>query len=66
MDVDPAGECFGKATDAAAQVGEDPQLDLRVVGGEQDATGRRDECSSDPASFLGSNRDILQIRIAGR
>ena len=59
-------KCLGKTAKAAAEVGEDPQLDLRVVGGEQDATGRRDERGSNPTTLFGADRDVLQIGVGGR
>ena len=47
-------------------VGEDAQLDLRVVGGEQLPAGLAgDEGRADFAAFLGADRDVLQVRVAG-
>ena len=51
----------------ARHVGEDPQLDLRVVGGEQASVrGARDEGPPDPPPELGPDRDVLEVRIARR
>ena len=47
-------------------VGEDPQLDLRVVGGQQlPARLAGDERRADFAAFLGADGDVLQVRVAG-
>ena len=47
-------------------VGQDAQLDLRVVGRQQLPTGRPgDEGRANFAAFLGANRNVLQVRVAG-
>ena len=47
-------------------VGQDAQLDLRVVGGEQLPAGMAgDEGGANFAAFLGADRDVLQVRVAG-
>ena len=47
-------------------VGQDAQLDLRVVGGEQLPAGLAgDERGADFAAFVGADRDVLQVRVAG-
>ena len=45
-------------------MGEDPQIDLRIIGGQQDMAGRGDECLPDPLSFPAAHGNVLQIRIA--
>jgi hypothetical protein len=44
-------------------VGEDPELDLRVVGRHEAVARRRDERRPDAATLLGADRDVLQVRI---
>ena len=48
----------------ARQVRQDAQLDLRVVGGDQDVAGLGDERAADVAPDLGADRDVLQVGIA--
>ena len=43
-----------------------PQLDLRVVGADQDRARRRDERAADRATLLGAHRDVLQVGIVRR
>ena len=50
----------------AAQVGQQPQLDLRVVGRHQQVARRRHKGGPDAAALFAPNRDVLQIRVAGR
>ena len=46
------------------EMGEDAQLDLRIVGGHQHVIGfAGDEGETDPPAFVGADRDVLQIRI---
>ena len=46
-------------------MGEDPQLDLRVVGRQEPpARPARDERLADLAAFLGAHRDVLEVRVA--
>ena len=44
-------------------VGEDAQLDLAVVGGEQAGAALGDEAGADRAADLGADRDVLQVRV---
>src|SRR5512143_1604920 len=45
------------------QVGEQPQLNLGVVGPDEEIPLLRDESRPDPAAELGADRDVLQFRI---
>ena len=47
-------------------VGEHPQLDLAVVGGEQAGALLGDEAGADRAADLGADRDVLQVRVGAR
>ena len=47
------------------QMGEDPQLNLRIVRRNQDTAGLCDERASNLSADRGPNRDVLQIGIAG-
>ena len=48
----------------ARDVGEDPQLDLGVVGGEQGQVRRAgDERAPDAPAELGPDRDVLEVRV---
>src|SRR5262249_47749332 len=47
----------------AGDVGEDPQLDLVVVGREQAVSAGRDEAGADRAALLGADRDVLEVRV---
>ena len=44
-------------------VGEDPQLDLRVVDADQAVAGLGDEAAADLAAGLGADRDVLEVRV---
>ena len=47
-------------------VGEDAELDLRIVGGEQLPAGfAGDERRADFAAFVGADRNVLQVGVAG-
>ncbi len=48
------------------QVREHPQLDLRVVGGEDDVPRRRDEGGADGPAELRADGDVLQVRVVRR
>jgi hypothetical protein len=45
------------------QVRHDPELDLRVVGGNEHVSGRGDERFADAPAFRGSNGNVLQVGI---
>jgi hypothetical protein len=47
-------------------VGQDAQLDLRVVGADELVTGLGDEARADLAAELGADRDVLKVRVGGR
>ena len=47
-------------------LGEQPQLDLRVIGGHQLVAGIGDEGAADFAAVLGADRNVLQVRIGRR
>ncbi|CRI63432.1 hypothetical protein THIOKS11320081 [Thiocapsa sp. KS1] len=64
MDIEPARE-GREQTLVAREMRHDPQLDLRVVGGEQEVSRLGDEGAADPATLVGADRDVLQIRVAG-
>ena len=49
----------------AAEVRQQAQLDLRVVGGEQLRAGRGGECGANLAAQLGADGNVLQIGIDG-
>ncbi len=44
----------------------DPQLDLRVVGADEDVAGRRLEAAADLATELGPHRHVLQVGVGRR
>ncbi len=46
-------------------VGEQAQLYLRVIGGDEAASGSGDEGLADASTFLRSDRNILQVRVGG-
>ena len=47
-------------------VGEDPQLDLAVVGGDAAVARLGDEAAAERAADLGADRDVLQVRVGAR
>ena len=47
-------------------LGQQPQLDLRIVRRHQLVAGRRDEGAADLAAVLGANRNVLQVRLVRR
>ena len=64
VDVLSAAEGFDQHG-ILGEMGQEAQLDLRVVGGEQQAAGRGDEGGANLAAELGADGNILQIRIGG-
>ena len=46
------------------EVGEDPELDLGVVGGDEAPAGLGHEGLTDPPAELGADRDVLEVRVA--
>jgi hypothetical protein len=65
VDVDPVAEGPGQDR-VARQVGQDPHLDLRVVGGDQQLARPGHEAAADGASQLGPDRDVLQVGVLRR
>ncbi len=49
----------------ARQMGEDAELDLGVVGGDEDMAGVGDEGLADVAADLGADGDVLEVGVAG-
>ena len=48
------------------EVRHDPKLDLRIVGRQQHLAFRRDERLADAPALQRADRDVLQVRVAGR
>src|SRR2546430_7658349 len=48
-----------------AEVGQQTQLDLRIVGRQQKPPSRRDERLANFAAVFGADRDVLPVRVAG-
>ena len=49
-----------------AEVGEDAQFDLRVIGADQQVVGLGDEGASDLAAELGADGDVLEVGVRRR
>ena len=69
MDVAALAEGLGELL-VPREVREDAELDLAVVGGEQDPAAvlvglAGDEGRAQATSALGADRDVLQVRLAG-
>src|SRR3989449_9229168 len=47
----------------AREMGEDAELDLGVVGGDEPPALRRDERGADPPAQLGPDRDVHEVRV---
>jgi hypothetical protein len=45
----------------AGDLGKEPQLDLRIIGGDELHAAVGNEGATDLAAVLGTNRDVLQI-----
>ena len=58
MNVEFVGERLLKRRNVG-EMGEQPELDLAVVGGNELASLRRDEGAADLAPFLGADRNVL-------
>ena len=65
MNVEALAERLLQRLDAG-DLGEEPQLDLRIVGGDELHPRRGDEGAADLAAVLGADRDVLQVRIGRR
>ena len=48
----------------AAQMSQQPQFDLRIVGGQKSASRRGDERRADFAAGLRLDGDVLKVRVA--
>ncbi len=64
VDVRAGGERLEQAR-VAAEVGEDAQFDLAVIGNHEGVAGGRHERPTDGAPFLGAHRDVLHVRLLG-
>ena len=64
MDVEPLGEGLLQLRDVG-DMGEEPQLDLAVIGRDDLVAFRRHEGPADLAAGLGADRDVLQVRVGG-
>jgi hypothetical protein len=64
VDVEAFGEGLLQLRDVA-DVGQQAQLDLAVVGADQHFARLGDEGLADLAAFLGADRDVLQVGIGG-
>ena len=62
MDVQALGE-GGLQLGDVAHVGQQPQLDLAVVGADQDISRLGHEGLADLAALLGPNGDVLQVGV---
>ncbi len=47
------------------QMGQHPQVNLRVIGAQQEGAGRGNESLPDLPAQVAAHRDILQVRVAG-
>ena len=64
MDVEAVAERSFEGRDVG-DLGQQSQLDLRIVGRRDLHSGRRHEGAPDLAAFLGADRDILKVRLGG-
>ena len=65
VNVEPFAEGLLQRLDAG-DLGEEPQLDLRIVGRHELQARRGDEGAADLAAVLGADRNVLQIGIGRR
>ncbi len=65
MDVLAAAEGLDEGR-VLRKVGQDPQLDLAVVRGQETETRLGHEGLPDPSSLSSSDGDVLEIRVRGR
>ena len=65
MDVFAAAEGVDQGR-VLREVGEDAQLDLAVVGGQQQVAGLGHEGLADAPALGGADGDVLQVRVGGR
>ena len=64
VNIDAVGKGLLQLRDVG-NVREQAQLDLRIVGGQEDVPCLRNEGLADLRAFLGADRDVLQIGIGG-
>ena len=62
MNVPPTLEC-GHELRIAGEMRQQPELDLRIVGRQEQAARRRNEGAANLLTPLGPNGDVLQVRI---
>ncbi len=65
VDVLAGGEGRGEPG-VAGEVGDGPQLHLVVVGHQEAPAGRRDERLAEPATLVGADRDVVEVRAVRR
>ena len=65
MNIHPVAEGLLQFGDLGDMCGE-PQLDLAVVGRQQQMARFGDKRAADAAAFLGADRDVLQVGIVRR
>src|SRR5438874_8806008 len=65
MNVVAAAEGLGEQP-VLGKVRQQPQLDLRVIGGKQHVAELRNECRADLAAKLSTNGNVLQVWIIRR
>src|SRR3546814_1708074 len=62
--VDVVAACEGVAQRGhVGHVRREPQLDLRIIGGDDDVARFRHEGVADLAADLGADRDVLEVRV---
>jgi hypothetical protein len=64
MDVEAFAEGFLQLLDVG-DLGQKPQLDLRIICGDELVAVGRDKGAPDLAAFLGADRNVLQIWLGG-
>ena len=62
VDVDTFAEGLFQCRNVG-DMGENPELDLAVVEADQPHTGAGYERFADPTTFVGTDRDVLQVRV---
>ena len=65
VDVGAACEGVRKTAHAAAEIGEDPQLDLRVIRRQQQSPRWGDKGTADAPALWSAHRDILHVGVRG-
>jgi hypothetical protein len=62
VNVEALAEGFLQRLDAG-DLGEQPQFDLRIIGGDELVAVDGDEGAADLAALLGTDRNVLQVRL---